>query len=357
MTGVMTRIQAVDPLDPDGRQLFEQWVGVHAAADDALWRGQGGSWSADEVRELQRATAGRRTSFAAVEDSGAVVGAVQVLEPLRDNLDRVHVWLSVRPDRWRQGIGSALLRTAENLAGAAERSVINNRSSSPQESGGAGAAFARHHGYALAQEELRQELTLPLDPTTTDCATTDRATTDPEATDPDWRPDNCGEHPEYVIETVWDTLPEEWLEDRAVLARRISTDAPMGGLDLEEESWDADRVREQWARGRAQGRRAVESVARHLTSGRLVGFTDLLISAATPNLGYQADTLVLREHRGHGLGAALKRASLVAVQRHQPQVRTVRTWNARSNEPMLRVNRELGFVTTGYTQEWQKRLG
>lgn len=142
-----------------------------------------------------------------------------------------------------------------------------------------------------------------------------------------------------------------------MLARRISTDAPMGDLDLEEESWDAERVRDQWARGRAQGRRAVESVARHAGSGRLVGFTDLLISAATPHLGYQADTLVLHEHRGHGLGAALKRANLAAVHRDQPQVRTVRTWNARSNEPMLRVNRELGFVTTGHTQEWQKRLG
>jgi GNAT superfamily N-acetyltransferase len=159
-----------------------------------------------------------------------------------------------------------------------------------------------------------------------------------------------------VIETVWDTLPEDWLDDRAVLARRISTDAPMGDLDLEEEDWDADRVREQWARGRAQGRRSVESVARHLESGRLVGFTDLMISASTPNLGYQGDTLVLREHRGHGLGAALKRANLEAIRSHQPQVRTVRTWNAQSNEPMLRVNREIGFVVTGYTHEWQKRL-
>jgi hypothetical protein len=38
-------------------------------------------------------------------------------------------------------------------------------------------------------------------------------------------------------------------------------------------------------------------------------------------------------------------------------LRTIRTWNARSNEPMLWVNREMGFVVTGYTHEWQKRLG
>lgn len=348
----MIRIQAVDPLDPAGQRLFEEWVGVHAAADDALWSGHGSPWSVDEVRELQRATSGRRTAFAAVDHSGTVVGAVQVLEPQRDNLDRAHVWLSVLPDRWRQGIGSTLLRTAEDVARAAGRTVISDRSHSPDESGGVGAAFARHHGFALALVDLRQELTLPADR-----QPTDPEATDPEATDPESGVATGREHPAYGIETAWDTLPEEWLEDRAVLARRISTDAPMGDLDLEEEDWDADRVREQWARGRSQGRRAVESVARHLGSGRLVGFTDLLISAATPHLGYQADTLVLHEHRGHRLGAALKRANLAAVQRDQSQVRTVRTWNARSNEPMLRVNLEMGFVVTGYSHEWQKRLG
>jgi len=335
-------IRPVNPLDLADQRLFEEWVGVHAAADDAVWSGHGSPWSADEVRELQRATAGRRTAFAAVDGSSTVVGAVQVLEPLRDNLDRAHVWLSVRPDCWRQGIGSTLLRTAEGVVRAAGRTVISDQSHSPEASGGAGAAFARHHGFMLAQVDLRQELTLPVDP---------------EVTNPDSGSALGGEHPAYVIETVWDTLPEEWLEYRAVLARRISTDAPMGDLDLEEEDWDADRVREQWARARAQGRRSVESVARHLQSGRLVGYTDLQISAGTPQLAYQTDTLVLREHRGHRLGAALKRANVVALQRDQPQVRTIRTWNARSNEPMLRVNREMGFVVTGYTHEWQKRLG
>jgi len=346
------QIRSVDPLDPNQVELFVDWVAVHAAADDAIWSGHGSTRSVDELREIQRGTSGRRTAFAAVEDSGAVVGAVQVIEPLRDNVDRAHVWLSVPPDRWRQGIGSTLLRTAEDLVRASGRTVISDQSHSPAESGGAGAAFARHHGYTLAQEDLRQELDLS-------SGSLPRATAVGDGPVGDLRSDLAmgGEHPAYVIETVWDTLPEEWLEDRALLARRMTTDAPMGELSLEEEDWDVERVREFWARSRAQGRRCVESVARHVESGRLVGFTDIQISAATPQLGYQGDTLVLREYRGHGLGMALKRVNLSALQRDQPQVSTIRTWNARSNEPMLRVNRELGFVVTGYTHEWQKRLG
>jgi len=54
----------------------------------------------------------------------------------------------------------------------------------------------------------------------------------------------------------------------------------------------------------------------------------------------------------------MQRASLAALQREQPQVRAIRTWIARSNEPVLRLNREMGFVVTGYTpHEWQKQLG
>ena len=38
----------------------------------------------------------------------------------------------------------------------------------------------------------------------------------------------------YAIETSVDGLPEEWLEDRALLARRMSTDAPSGDIDLDD---------------------------------------------------------------------------------------------------------------------------
>ena len=39
-----------------------------------------------------------------------------------------------------------------------------------------------------------------------------------------------------------------------------------------------------------------------------------------------------------------------------PGVRRVVTWNAESNEPMLRVNRALGFEPVGRMVEWQKSL-
>jgi hypothetical protein len=100
----------------------------------------------------------------------------------------------------------------------------------------------------------------------------------------------------------------------------------------------------------------VETVARHVATGRLVGYTDLVVAPGTPDLAVQGDTLVLREHRGHRLGLALKVANLRALQAALPHVTTLRTWNADTNTPMLAVNRRMGFEPTGVTREWLKDL-
>jgi len=136
----------------------------------------------------------------------------------------------------------------------------------------------------------------------------------------------------------------------------MSTDAPLGELQTEEEQWDADRVLEQLSVIRAQGRRRVETVAVERATGRLVAFTDLAVSAHTPVLAYQWETLVLKEHRGRRLGQLVKAANLRALLRELPDVRRVTTWNAEGNAPMLAVNRAMGFVTIGRWTEWQKVL-
>jgi len=136
----------------------------------------------------------------------------------------------------------------------------------------------------------------------------------------------------------------------------MSTDVPLGGVEYGEEKWDADRVRTSYEVARAQGRRVVETVARHDASGTLVAFTQLGVASHTPTVGYQWDTLVLAEHRGHRLGQLVKVANLRALLAELPGMARVATWNAAENAPMLRVNRALGFQTTGRLTEWQKRL-
>lgn len=79
------------------------------------------------------------------------------------------------------------------------------------------------------------------------------------------------------------------------------------------------------------------------------------VSAGSPDLAYQGSTLVLREHRGNGLGLRLKAANALAVSDLLPAVTRVRTWNADDNVHMLAVNRRLGYVVDAYQRFWQKR--
>jgi GNAT superfamily N-acetyltransferase len=136
----------------------------------------------------------------------------------------------------------------------------------------------------------------------------------------------------------------------------MSTDTPLGQVDFEEETWDGARVRRTFELAREQGRRVVETVARHRATGRLVAFTTMGVPSSDPASAYQWDTLVLREHRGHRLGLLVKAVNLQALLAELPGIRRVHTWNAVANEPMLRVNRTLGFAPIGQVTEWQKKL-
>ena len=62
-------------------------------------------------------------------------------------------------------------------------------------------------------------------------------------------------------------------------------------------------------------------------------------------------------HRGHGLGAWMKAVNHLRLRDERPEVEIVQTWNASSNEPMLRINRALGFAPVQRFQGWYLPLG
>ena len=160
----------------------------------------------------------------------------------------------------------------------------------------------------------------------------------------------------YTLLTFVDRWPEEDLDDRCELGRRMSTDIPTGELDADEEIWDHARVRALEASLAAQNRAKVTTAARHDGSGHLVGFTEVAIPLGAPESAWQHDTLVMREHRGHGLGFALKVANLLAVQAQYPAVRRISTWNAEENVPMIAVNEEIGCRVEAYSAYWHRPI-
>ncbi len=337
----MTAIVPIDLLDPGELSRAQAWVEVHNAAERHLYGAAASVWGLGEILEFHRQPDTRRVSWAAIEDD-VIVGAAEIVEGLRDNLDSARIWISVLPQRRGRGIGGALVEVVESAGRRDGRTIFQTFTGAPPGQCDPSRRFAERRGYAASQTELRSGLSLPLD--------TGRLTALVDIAEPG------GDPTAYRIESHDGMPPDEWLAGLALLNRRMSTEAPMGALDLEEEDWDEQRVRRREQSALDAGRRVQSSVAREAGSGRLVGFTQLAVSAETPTLAYQGATLVLREHRGHRIGMRLKAANVRALQAGLPEVSSIRTWNAEENEPMLAVNRELGFVVDSVDTAWQKKV-
>lgn len=162
--------------------------------------------------------------------------------------------------------------------------------------------------------------------------------------------------PDYAVHTWIGATPERWLEDYAIMATRMSTDAPSAGLEEPEDVWTADRIRERDEALEASPRLRLTAVVEHLPSAHLAGFTVISVPPQLHRAPAQFATLVLREHRGHQLGMLLKVANLAFLQRERPGHPSITTFNAEENRYMLDVNEAVGFVPAANESAWRKDL-
>lgn len=333
-------IERFDPM-ADARSL-DDWVACELASEQYVFGDHHTAWTARELREKTRVDAASENVFLLARRHGTAVGAGWVAMPQRDNVHFAEVSLDVHPDHRRRGVGAALLAALEAIAAEAGRTSLRVESTVKVDQPDPAEPFASRHGYRNAQVDLRSDLELPddldglLSPLEEEAA--------PFAAD-------------YDVLTWWDDVPLEWREERARCAVQMSTDAPAGDVDVQEEDWDAERIATLVEQLHAQGRRFVESVAVHRPTGRVAAFTDLVVPQHMPTMAFQWDTLVTSEHRGRRLGQLVKATNLRALHAGLPDVERICTWNAVSNAPMLRVNRALGFRPVGRTTEWLKQTG
>lgn len=336
MTDDHLAVRVLDVGDPADRSLLADWVAVRtrSATHDL------GRYASPLTLEEYVAFSGYE-AFARVTYAGLVgervVAAGAVTLPQRDNPAAANLVLDVLPSQRRRGFGTTLLSALETTAAEHGRTSLMAETAWPADGHDvAGERFLAPRGYECALTSIQSDLSLDALPD----ADLAELTTPADG---------------YVVEWAEGALPQGWLADRAVLATRMSTDAPSGGLDLTQESWDADRVRASIDVELSAGRYGLEAAARHLGSGRLVAYSHVAVSPDTPDLAYQNDTLVLREHRGHRLGARMKAVTAAVLRARRPEVTTIRTWNATTNEHMLAVNVAMGFRPVAYEAEWQRR--
>lgn len=161
---------------------------------------------------------------------------------------------------------------------------------------------------------------------------------------------------EYRVHIWTGPTPDRWLDDIAVLNARMATDTPAGGLEIDEEVWDAARVRAQEERAATAGRMLFVAAVEHVPTGHLVAFNGVAVPDDHNRPVQQGPTLVLKEHRGHRLGMLVKVANIQQLAERSPESSLIITDNAEENRPMLAVNEAVGFRAIGYEGAWKKAL-
>ena len=238
------------------------------------------------------------------ELDGGLVGAARV-RPLihAPNGETALVWLGVRPESRRRGVGSAL----EDRAAVHARSLGKTRLASPvRDDDAASLGYFARRGYV--EVDRVREVVLAL-----------------EGRDPE--PVETPEGYEIV------PLRDEHERGMWEVARESDADIP-SDVPFEELPFDAWRA----VNLRPGLLRQASFVA--LRGGRVVGFA--LLEAHGEGGANHAMTGVARAARGVGLATALKRAQIAAAP--AAGLRFLHTQNDLANAAMRRVNEKLGYV-------------
>jgi GNAT superfamily N-acetyltransferase len=324
------------------------------------------TWGSDDLayapqeKLLEMADPYERQVILVAKVDGEIVGTVDIALPLADNLDLAEFALDILPAFQGQGVGRQLLEAAEHFARDEGRHTILVDTNHPSASLGDNSAdqlvpgtglgfvplnsreveFARHSGYTLQHIEQFSACTLPLD-----SELVEELETEAEEA-------NGGR---YRLHHWTDRCPDQWLEAVAALENSAGEDG-VPGVDDTVMVFDGSILREAEEVAIAQGRRTVVTAVEHIASGGLVGLTTISVLALRPDVVFQDDTVVLREHRGNKLGLLIKVANMERLAEQFPDARVLYTWNAPENRYLLKVNQQLGFTTAGVTGIWQKEL-
>jgi len=253
-------------------------------------------------------------------ENGALVGSAYIQIYLDRNPDLAVITVHVHPSRRREGIGTAVWR---ELLAQARRDGRTRVAGTGVRAGHAAAFWAARVGFGEpALRMVMQQL--------------DVADVDPAV----WE---VSEPEGYRLVEWTGPAPEEILASYA-RARHAIEDSAVGDLAWDEPDWSPEKVRQEEAEFETQRHEVRVVVAVHEASREVAGITQLTVPPVEPVRAFQRDTAVLRDHRGHGLGRAMKAAMMRGLVADRPDVASVATQTG-DVVNMARINNELGYRT------------
>lgn len=267
---------------------------------------------------------------------GRVVGSVTVDYSNYDNLDLAWLGVKILPDLRRQGYGSAALEAAYQICREMGRSLLGIDGWDGDQTRG----FAAAIGFELKSQSINRRQVLAELPAGLVDKLYDDALT--QAAD-------------YELLRLSGRSPDELIDEISRITDAIN-DAPLDDLEFEDEVYPPERIRAYETAQIEGGFRFRRVVARARATGELAGHTVVTVDTERPEIGDQHDTAVVQSHRGHRLGVLVKADMLRWLAEEEPQLATIDTWNAESNDHMIFVNEVLGYRIMGRQLEFQRRI-
>lgn len=280
-------------------------------------------------------------------DGELCIGGVELTLPLKYDTETLSVEVGVMPE-WRgRGVGTELLGHVTDVAVQHDRTVLQTEVHVPagqQLADSAGGRFALSRGLRSVNTEDRFLLTLPLD----------------EARVAGLAGSGGGPEDGYTLHSFVDRVPEEYVAEWARMVTHMNEDVPTGELTHTAQPIDVDRIRVAERNFAEQGWTRLRALA--LTPDGLgAGYTEMFVSRHDPDFVIQDDTFVDRAHRGHRLGARLKRANLRNLAEHGRRTgghwRWVQTYTELHNSAMQHTNEAFGFRRVDVLHELEGPVG
>jgi len=270
-------------------------------------------------------------------DPDTIVASMEIWYSTYDNLSNAFMQPVVLPSWRHRGIGSALVDLGEAWARTNGRVWLMTGT---REGHAASEEFADHHGYVPAlREVMRRQVLADVDH---DSVARELAAAREAAAD-------------YELIRTTGSLSDDLMIGLLEVEQAMN-DAPRDDSAWEDEIPSLERLR-AIEHGRVlRGSTRYTVIARRRSDDAIAGQTTITVHPDAPTYGHQQITAVARGHRGHRLGMLLKADMLTWLAEAEPQLETIDTGNAGSNDLMISINEKLGYRVTGATWERQKRL-
>jgi mycothiol synthase len=284
----------------------------------AIERGEYAPAPAQSCERLREQLSDPRTTRWAGYLDGTVIGASEVRpagEP-KTAFTRIYVL----PDMRGHGVGRSLLTEVVRDQRAAGMQILATTvlADTP------GARYALHLGATVGDELVINVL---------DFATLDRAALERSVTT-----DHDGYHLVH-----WAGHTPDLLVDSYALAKRAIADAPNSHLPPGAVAmWDRDLVRQSERERADRGVELWVTVAVVAGTSTVAAFTAVDVGHSSVDVG-QEDTVVVGEHRRHGLATWVKAAMALRLADELPNVRRLSSTTAVANTGMRAVNARTGF--------------